>query len=206
MENKDIKRRSFKFLQKILSDYELNVMCRKICMMFLDITNGHPRNIICKMFWITEACYYECIKRSIVYSLVTDEEVDRIEVRTIYNQRHNADTKGLKTKFKYTYLRLDRHSLIEETIRCSQKKKEELTKKYAESKDGIFVFSFKQNIPYTALSKIVEEAIIKCYVEDDIVKKIQDKCLERKSRKKVIEQFKKYKQKREDFRSNTPQP
>ena len=202
-EKKKVIRRSFNSLKNNLTDYQLNILTRKIALDYLSIGDGHPRSHICDLYWISEPCYYSLLKKAVIDCLVTEKEISKMEAKAIRNQKFHAETFGTNTKVKYEVLRLKRFDKVESFKEVKQGRKVTITNNFAESKDGIWAFAMKENVPYPALSFIIEECIIKSWVDDDVCKKIQDKTLETaKDRKIVIEQFQKYK----EIRSNKNQP
>ena len=231
-------RRSFNFLKETFTPYQLNVFCRDVACTFMKIKNGHPRDYISRTFWISEPCYYSCIDYAVTHSLVTNEEVNRMQYLKAYNQivntrfkTNNKETDDEETeevvneekKTKRTqeynpevfYQKAQNHfdnlrATREEYIKLKRENATDaqrihVTIEYANGKN-LFWIGMKYDIPYQAVSYMIEEAIMNDLVEDSIVKLIQDRTLrntESKDRGLVLSQFTRYKLARDAKREET---
>ena len=194
-----MEKRSFKFLKETMSEHQLASFCRLIVMEFLRITNGHPRTFIGMTYWISDECYYDCLKYAITHWLVTEAEVDRMEERAIYNQRKHAETNASNTKKNYLQLRKERMLFEKECEEgMSDEKKISLAKKYVEKvKLSTFELALREGIPYPVVSRSIETAIVKNLVNDKLLAKIEAKEWDRsKHKRETIERFLKYREER----------
>lgn len=195
-------RRSYKDLEEFFNnERKMNEFCLKIVKEYLSIKNGHPRSYICDTYWITRSCYYACLKRVVVRGIVTDVQINEMMVRAISNQRYNAPdgVVGTRTQENYRKYIEERKKYLEDVLsKATDSRKARIAKLYAEDiSETIYSLGLKENLPYAAVSKFIEYAIINNLVDDEIVKKIQNKTLTYRSRNLVIEQFKAYKEARE---------
>ena len=222
-------RRSFNFLKQELTPYQLNLFCRKIAVEFMNINTGHPRDYITRTFWISQPCYYDCMNYAVSRSLVTENEFDKMECMTAFNQIHNTRVKNnladvkekvrntgvtpkeydpeifvRKSKKKYDELREARKAYIDvQRKTVTDKQKQAVTIEYAKGKKSLMEIAMLHDIPYPAVSYMIEEAIINNLVEDSTVKLLQDMELRRaldkgEGRGPVLSKYLRYKLMREE--------
>ena len=199
------KRRTFSEVVGAFNERRMNEFCKKIALDYLSITNGHPRSYICDTYWISDSCYRACLRRAVVRGLVTQKQTDQMLALSISNQRLNCpETSGDNSRTNYDKWREERRQYLIHVLRRTRKgKKIQITKMYAnDSTETIYTIGMKENLPYAAVSKIIEDTIVSNMVDDEIVRRIQNKMLATNDYEKVVKQFTRYKTLREKNRKN----
>lgn len=167
--------RTYTDLKKSMTESELKAFFQRIAKSYA------YSDIMCSSTYykkkenITESCFRRILKEAIVKNLVTDEEVNLMEVKAIANQRRHYDETGTSSRVYYGRLRSERKEYIISNFTDEEKKK--MVEYYAESKETMPDIAKKYDVGLSVFAAIIKEVFVQNKIDDEICDKIYNRSL-----------------------------
>ena len=185
--------RTYKNLQDIMTDAELDQFAKKIAEEYGGSECQYSRSYFAKLYNITSDCFYQLLYRAVERDLVTDENVKRMRMKASQNSNlkssQNVGTGTIASEVKYQKLISKRKWFI--FLRDFPKEKKiEITTYFAEHfEESKEVCAKKFEVSKVALDRIMEDTLINNEVDDEIFAKIRERSLKNNDTKAVRSYF-----------------
>ena len=145
------------------------------------------RHEILLSYNITERCYYTILEKAVVWNIVDDATVDKMEEKAYANSKQYTKS-SRRTKEKYARIREQR----EEYKRFPFTKKEAISIVVQFTEDKYLTKKILADI-YCVTSRDIDKALyvacVNCWIDDALFKKLKDQSLEGISDEKSIQFF-----------------
>jgi hypothetical protein len=190
-------RRSFKELSKTMTESELNSFCKRIAESYANSELRFARKYYAEHENISYSCFYSVLERAVVFYLVSEKTVNRMENKALLNQATHAQGAGTTTKDKYDMLRKKRNEYI--IFLYSDERIKQLVVDFADhpemSKEEC---SKKYDISISVLDTLIKKAIVENIVDDGTFAKIEVRILKEDSSLRTKDFFQSLHEKRND--------
>lgn len=151
------------------------------------IFGASTRHEILLSYNITERCYYTILEKAVVWNIVDDATVDKMEEKAYANSKQYTKS-SRRTKEKYARIREQR----EEYKRFPFTKKEAISIVVQFTEDKYLTKKILADI-YCVTSRDIDKALyvacVNCWIDDALFKKLKDQSLEGISDEKSIQFF-----------------
>lgn len=188
-----MKARTYKNLQSIMTDAELDQFAKKIAEEYAGSGCEYSRSYFTKVYNITSDCFYQLLYRAVVRDLVTDEIVMNMRMKASRNSNlkssQNVGTGTIASEIKYIKLISKRKWFIFLRDFPKEKKIEITTyfaEHYEESKEEC---AKKFGVSKVAFDRIMEDTLINNEVDDEIFTKIRERSLKNNDTKATKSYF-----------------
>lgn len=193
-----MKRRTFSDLEKKLTRKKLRMFIREVANFYANSDYGISRPYIANYYHITDSCYYKILEVAIIWNIVDDVVVKRMEEKTSYNATLHSGTAN-KTHEKYARLREQR----EEYKRFPFTKKEAISIVVQFTEDRGVTKKILADI-YCVTQRDIDKALyvacVNCWIDDALFQKLKDQSLEGISDEKSIQFFEDLEKNRKNLR------
>ena len=182
------KRRTFKHLKETMTARTFEDFCKRIANQYANSELHFSGSYFSEHENITKECFRTCLEYAIVQNFITEKTVDKIEKKSIANQKAHAKNAGESTKVYYAKLRKKRNEYILFLYSDSDIKSiaedfannPQITKKE---------FAEKYDISFSVLDVLLKKAFTENIVDDEICRKIERRSLAKDSSKRTKEFF-----------------
>lgn len=179
--------RSFTEYKKELGIEEFARMCKKIAKEYANSDLQYSTSYFSEKYSITRASFKKIIREAIITNLVSMEEIQKIQRKSIENQQNHAKTSGNKTRQYYAQLKEEREKYILE--KYPEEKIKILAEDFANNPDmNLERFAKKYDMEIMTFCKLLKKAFVNKIVDDEICKKIEKRS-KAKDRSKKTENF-----------------
>lgn len=182
------KRRNYSYLKKNISSTEFKDFCRKIANQYANSEGHFSYSYFCEKENITKSCFYRVIEEAVIMNWVSEDTVNKIEAKSIFNQKYHAQNAGGTTLRKYAELRKKRNKYIISLY--SNEEIKNIAKEFAENfevtkKD----FAKKYDISIVVLDTLLRKAFVENIADDEICKAIEERSIQKDSSKRAKKFF-----------------
>ena len=125
------KKRSFAKIKNTMNLKDFESFCRRIATQYAKSNGEFSGSYFMRTENISRDCFYKVLDEAVVRNLISDELVDKMEMKAIANQRNHAKNAGETSKQHYAILRKKRNEYI--ICLYSDAEINELAKDFAES-------------------------------------------------------------------------
>ena len=182
-----MKRKKFSDLEKVKNRAQMRKFIREVANLYASTKNSVSKDYITNYYQITDSCYYKILEYAVIWGVVSDVTVNRMEEKTCYNaQLHSGSSR--QTKEKYAKLREERKEYLE--FPFTKKEAKEITTLFAERKTTKEELANKFCTTKSKIDKAMYLAIKNNWVKDAIYIKIKENSLRVDSSEKTVEFFK----------------
>ena len=197
-------KRNYSYLKKHMSQEEFKTFCKKVANQYAKSDDHFSSSYFVKTENITKSCFYRVIEEAVVRNWISEEIVNKVEAKSISNQKYHAQNAGETTLRKYAELRRKRNEYIfslysDEEIRNIAKEFAERPVssyivneiEFAERKENISKrdFAKKYDLNIVVLDALLKKAFVENIADDEICKTIERRSLQRDSSKRTVEFF-----------------
>lgn len=194
------KKRSFTKLKNSKNLKEFEGFCRRIATQYAKSNGEYSGSFFMKTENISRDCFYKILDEAVIRNLVSDELVDKMEMKAIANQRNHAENAGESSKKHYAMLRKKRNEYI--ICLYSDIEIKVLAEDFAEStKETKEDFAKRYDISISVLDVLLKKAFTQNIADDNTCKKIQERSLAKDSSKRTQEFFEQLWQRRRNKES-----
>lgn len=191
------KKRSFSKLKNSMNLMEFESFCRRIASQYAKSNEQYSGSYFMKTENITRECFYKILDEAVIRNLVSEEMVDKMEIKSITNQKNHAVNAGESSKKHYAMLRKKRNEYIiclysDIEIRLLA---EDFAEATGETKED-FAKRYKVSIP--VLDILLKKAFTENIADDITCKKIEKRSLAKDSSKRAVKFFEQLWQRREN--------
>lgn len=182
------KGRNYTYLKKNMNSAEFKGLCKQIAIEYAKSENHFSYSYFVKNYNITKSCFYRILEEAIVTNLISEDDVRKMEIKAISNQKNYAANAGESTLRHYALLRSKRNNYILESYSNEQIKS--LAEDFAaNSKISKLEFAEKYDISIVVLDKMLKKAFIENIIDDQTCKEIEKRSLKKDSSKRAKEFF-----------------
>ncbi len=182
-------KRNYSYLKKHMSQEDFKSFCKRIANQYAKSDNHFSSSYFMKTENITKSCFYRVVEEAVVRNWVSEDMVNKIEAKSISNQKYHAQNAGESTIRKYAELRRKRNEYI--FSQYSDAEIKELAKAFAERSDEISKrdFAKKYDLSIMVLDALMKKAFVENIADDETCKTIERRSLQRDSSKRTVEFF-----------------
>ena len=183
-----MKRRNFTDLEKTRNRKQMRKFIREVANFYANTDNGISKPYITNYYQITDSCYYKILECAVIWGVVTDKTVKKMEEKTCYNARLHSGT-AFRTECKYAELKQLRKEY--EKFPFTKKEAKEITILFS---TGTIAKEKLADIYATSkykIDKAIYVAIESNLVKDEVYNKIKENSLRVDSSEKTVNFFKK---------------
>ncbi len=180
-------KRSFRELKKTMEERELLELCKKIATEYANSPEEYARSYFMNKYDIKESCFYKCLEVAIIKNLITEELIEKMERKSINNQKVHDTTAGAKTHLKYYKMRKERDLYIFSQFSDDEIEKVAIEFSYSKMSKG--EFAKEKEISKRVLELLLKKAIEEAIVEDIIVYAIKERSITNAKNPKQVEEF-----------------
>lgn len=182
-------KRNYSYLKKHMSQEEFKTFCKKVANQYAKSDDHFSSSYFVKTENITKSCFYRVIEEAVVRNWISEEIVNKVEAKSISNQKYHAQNAGETTLRKYAELRRKRNEYIFSLY--SDEKIRNIAKEFAERKENISKrdFAKKYDLNIVVLDALLKKAFVENIADDEICKTIERRSLQRDSSKRTVEFF-----------------
>lgn len=182
-------KRNYSYLKKHMSQEEFKTFCKKVANQYAKSDDHFSSSYFVKTENITKSCFYRVIEEAVVRNWISEEIVNKVEAKSISNQKYHAQNAGETTLRKYAELRRKRNEYIFSLY--SDEEIRNIAKEFAERKENISKrdFAKKYDLNIVVLDALLKKAFVENIADDEICKTIERRSLQRDSSKRTVEFF-----------------
>ena len=160
---------------------------RGVAEFYANTDNGISKPYITNYYQITDSCYYKILEYAVIWGVVDDVLVKRMEEKTSYNAQLHSGT-SYRTENKYSELRKLRREYAE--FPFTKKEAKEITHLFVEEKISKEDLARKFCTTRSKIDKAIYVSIELNWVKDEIYNKIKESSLKADSSEKTVNFFK----------------
>lgn len=168
-------KRSFRELKKTMKEKELLEFCKKIAEEYANSSLEFARSYFMDKYDITSSCFYKCLELAIIRNLITEDLIEKMERKSINNQKAHDTTAGAKTHLKYYKMRKERDLNI--FAEFSDNEIEKIAIEFAYSKLKKAEFAKEKEISNRVIDLILKKAIEEAIVDDEVLYSIKERSI-----------------------------
>ena len=173
-------KRTYSYLKKHMSLTEFENFCKRIASLYAKSENQFSSSYFVENDNITKSCFYKVLEEAVVRNLVSDEVVNMMEKKAIFNQNANAKSAGATTLNHYARLRKKREKFIMSIF--TDDKIKELAEYFAQNpEDSKKDIAIKYGITNRKLDEFLQYAFINNIADDETCKLIEVRSLAKNS-------------------------
>ena len=182
-----MKRRNYSELEKTRNRKQMRAFVREVAEFYANTDNGISKPYITNYYQIIDSCYYKILEYAVIWGVVDDVIVKRMEEKTCFNARLHSGS-CYRTESKYAELR----NLRKEYKRFPFTKKEakEITIAFAKKKLTKAELAEKFCTTKSKIDKAIYVSIASNWVKDETYNKIKESSLKADSSEKTAIFFK----------------
>ena len=182
-----MKRRNYSELEKTRNRKQMRAFVREVAEFYANTDNGISKPYITNYYQITDSCYYKILEYAVIWGVVDDVIVKRMEEKTSYNAQLHSGT-SYRTENKYSELRKLRREYAE--FPFTKKEAKEITHLFVEEKISKEDLARKFCTTRSKIDKAIYVSIELNWVKDEIYNKIKESSLKADSSEKTVNFFK----------------
>ncbi len=183
-----MKRKNYSDLEKTKNRRQMRAFVKEVAEFYANTDNGISRPYITEYYQITVSCYYKILSNAVIWGVVDDATVKRMEEKTCYNARLHSGS-CYRTENKYAWLRKLRREYAD--FPFTKKEAQKITLLFIEEKKSKEELAQKFCTTRSKIDKAIYIAIKLNWVKDEIYNKIKENTLEVDSSEKTVNFFKK---------------
>ena len=170
------KKRSFLKLKKSMTAQEYEDFDKAYAKEYANSDSEFARSYFVNKYNVSESCHYKLLYDAVVYNRVSEEEVDKMEAKSVGNQRAKAQGAGATSYLNYGRLRYERYKYIASLY--TEKEIEELVKIIVENpKISLDIIAKIKGITLITLKIMLRKAIVECYIGDFEMMELYDRSI-----------------------------
>lgn len=194
------KKRSFTKLKNSMTLNEFERFCGKIATKYAKSDGEYSGSYFMKTENISRDCFYKILDEAIIRNLVSNDLVDKMEMKAVSNQRNHAENAGETSKKHYAMLRKKRNEYI--ICLYSDIEIKALAEDFAESTSETKEdFAKRYDISICVLDVLLKKAFTQNIADDNTCKKIEKRSLAKDSSKRTQQFFEQLWQRRKNKES-----
>lgn len=182
-----MKRKNYSELKKTRNRRQMRAYVREVAEFYANTDNGISKPYITNYYQITDSCYYKILEYAVIWGVVDDVIVKRMEEKTSYNAQLHSGT-SYRTENKYSELRKLRREYAE--FPFTKKEAKEITHLFVEEKISKEDLARKFCTTRSKIDKAIYVSIELNWVKDEIYNKIKESSLKADSSEKTVNFFK----------------
>ena len=182
-----MKRKNYSELEKTRNRRQMRAYVREVAEFYANTDNGISKPYITNYYQITDSCYYKILEYAVIWGVVDDVIVKRMEEKTSYNAQLHSGT-SYRTENKYSELRKLRREYAE--FPFTKKEAKEITHLFVEEKISKEDLARKFCTTRSKIDKAIYVSIELNWVKDKIYNKIKESSLKADSSEKTVNFFK----------------
>lgn len=182
-----MKRKNFTEISKTKNRRQIRAFVRQVAEFYANTDNGISKPYITNYYQITDSCYYKVLEYAVIWGVVNDTIVKRMEEKTCYNARLHSGT-SYRTENKYSELKKLRREYAE--FPFSRKEAKEITMLFTEKKFTKEELAKMYCTTKSKIDKAIYVSIASNWVKDEIYHKIKESSLKADSTEKTANFFK----------------
>ncbi len=182
-----MKRKNYSELEKTRNRRQMRAYVREVAEFYANTDNGISKPYITNYYQITDSCYYKILEYAVIWGVVDDVIVKRMEEKTSYNAQLHSGT-SYRTENKYSELRKLRREYAE--FPFTKKEAKEITHLFVEEKVSKEDLARKFCTTRSKIDKAIYVSIELNWVKDEIYNKIKESSLKADSSEKTVNFFK----------------
>ena len=182
-----MKRKNYSELEKTRNRRQMRAYVREVAEFYANTDNGISKPYITNYYQITDSCYYKILEYAVIWGVVDDVIVKRMEEKTSYNAQLHSGT-SYRTENKYSELRKLRREYAE--FPFTKKEAKEITHLFVEEKISKEDLARKFCTTRSKIDKAIYVSIELNWVKDEIYNKIKESSLKADSSEKTVNFFK----------------
>lgn len=176
--------RSFTKLKKLMSLSEFESFCRRIAVQYANSYEQYSCSYFMKAENISRDCFYKILDEAVIRNLVTDEIVNKMEMKAILNQKRHATNAGKTSQQHYAQLRKKRNEYI--IFLYSDIEIKILAEDFAKSTEETKAdFANRYEISIPILDTLLKKAFTENIINDETCKMIEKRSKEKDSSKRA---------------------
>ena len=183
-----MKRKNYSELEKTRNRRQMRAFVREVAEFYANTDNGISKPYITNYYQITDSCYYKILEYAVIWGVVDDVIVKRMEEKTSYNAQLHSGT-SYRTENKYSELRKLRREYAE--FPFTKKEAKEITHLFVEEKISKEDLARKFCTTRSKIDKAIYVSIELNWVKDEIYNKIKESSLKVDSSEETVNFFKK---------------
>lgn len=182
------RKRSFTELKRTMTTEDFEDFCKRIATQYAKSEGQYSCSYFIKAENLTKTCFYKVIYEAIRKNLVSEETVDKMEIKSICNQKAHAVNAGETTRKHYAKLRKERNEYIISSYTKTEIK--QIAEDFAKStKEKKIDFAKRNGIAIPVLDTLLKKAFIENIASDKICEEIEKRSLSKDSSKRAKEFF-----------------
>lgn len=172
-----------------MSQEDFKTFCKRIANQYAKSDDHFSSSYFVKAENITRSCFYRVIEEAVVRNWISEDTVNKIEAKSISNQKYHAQNAGESTLRKYAELRRKRNEYI--FSQYSDAEIKELAKAFAERSEEVSKrdFAKKYDLSIVVLDALLKKAFVENIADDEICRTIERRSFQRDSSKRTVEFF-----------------
>ena len=182
-----MKRKNYSELEKTRNRRQMRAFVREVAEFYANKDKGISKPYITNYYQITDSCYYKILEYAVIWGVVDDVIVKRMEEKTSYNAQLHSGT-SYRTENKYSELRKLRREYAE--FPFTKKEAKEITHLFVEEKISKEDLARKFCTTRSKIDKAIYVSIELNWVKDEIYNKIKESSLKADSSEKTVNFFK----------------
>lgn len=182
-----MKRKNYSELEKTRNRRQMRAYVREVAEFYANTDNGISKPYITNYYQITDSCYYKILEYAVIWGVVDDVIVKRMEEKTSYNAQLHSGI-SYRTENKYSELRKLRREYAE--FPFTKKEAKEITHLFVEEKVSKEDLARKFCTTRSKIDKAIYVSIELNWVKDEIYNKIKESSLKADSSEKTVNFFK----------------
>ena len=184
------KGRSFITLKSSMKEEEFQKFRKKIAEEYANSACEYARSYFLKQYEISQECYYQILSSVVIENIVSDETVEKMELKALANQKTHAVNAGLSTRKHYNNLRRLRLENME-LSKFGDEEIKQIATKFAYSPLNKTEFAKENQIAVRILSLLLEKAIVEVIIDDLTYQAIRKRSFDRASEgnKKIVKNY-----------------
>jgi hypothetical protein len=183
-----MKRKNYSELEKTRNRRQMRAYVREVAEFYANTDNGISKPYITNYYQITDSCYYKILEYAVIWGVVDDVIVKRMEEKTSYNAQLHSGT-SYRTENKYSELKKLRREYAE--FPFSRKEAKEITHLFIEERINKENLARKFCTTKSKIDKAIYVSIESNWVKDEIYNKIKESSLKVDSSEETVNFFKK---------------
>ena len=182
-----MKRRNYSELEKTRNRKQMRAFVREVAEFYANTDNEISKPYITNYYQITDSCYYKILEYAVIWGVVDDITVKRMEEKTCFNARLHSGS-CYRTESKYAELKRERKEYSK--FPFSKKEVINITKRFA----GNSLLTKKElakeyEVSINLIDNALYVAIVENLVKDEIFQKIKERSLKANNSEKAIAFF-----------------
>lgn len=181
-----MKRKNFTDLEKTRNRKQMRIFVREVANFYANTNNAISKPYITNYYQISDSCYYKILECAVIWGVVNDATVNRMEEKTCYNARLHSGS-SYQTEEKYARLRDERKTY--EKFPFTKKEATEITILFSEGKFTKEKLADEYCTSTNKIDKAIYTAIVLNWVKDKIYNKIKENSLKVDSSESTVNFF-----------------